>query len=379
MKEDRMREGLVRITAAAMVLGVGLAASIQAGAAGEIVAERAYFTSKGPWLLWNKEKCAFDETEDHPEIYSGVLRKVDADGLSVVYVTAESTMQVSKTINGSFDKYAELSGIDMKMFDYEFPSKTKPIQVAQQVAAMKPSVVISSLWLPGLYPQVGRTYGDACVPFLDMFDISTTFKVPGFQAGFVASGMALADGIIDVVNERGWAPSDTWMLICGAPQIANEPGTDLDVLTTFRAKVGDTLKLPQNQISPILDCEGTPDAARIVTMDWLTAHPQATNVIAISWSDTVAVAMTQSLEQKGYTAENAVSAGGQANDPALTVMSKPNSIFQVNFDKNFPTWGIIGLSMAQDVVAGRPVPSFVDPGVMAVVGPEAASALLATR
>ena len=137
------------------------------------------------------------------------------------------------------------------------------------------------------------------------------------------------------------------MVICGAPQIANKPGTDLDVITTFVDKVGSTLGIPEARISGVLDCEGTPDRARIVTTDWLTAHPQAKNIIAMSWSDTVTVAMTQSLEQKGYTHENAVSAGGQANDPALSVMSRPNSIFQANFDKDFPTWGIIGLSMAR--------------------------------
>ena len=83
-----MKAMLARITAAAMILVVGLVASIQAGAAGEIVAERAYFTSKGPWLLWNKDKCLFEETDDHPEVYSGVLRKVDADELSKIVFTS---------------------------------------------------------------------------------------------------------------------------------------------------------------------------------------------------------------------------------------------------------------------------------------------------
>ena len=368
------------VLAAAVVALLGAGLSVTAPAAeGEIVAEREYFAIKGPWLVWKQDECAFVPTDDHPETYSGALRKVGPEGLSLVYTTAETSLVVSKTINGSFEKYAELAGIDMKMLSNQFPSKTKPIEVAQQAAALRPAVVISSVWIPDLYPRIGKTYERECVPFLNMFDFRIPFTVPGFQAGFVASGLALADGIIQVVRERGWAAEDTWMVICGAPQIANKPGTDLDVITTFVDKVGSTLEIPEAQISPVLDCEGTPDRARIVTTDWLTAHPQAKNVIAMSWSDTVTVAMTQSLEQKGYTHENAVSAGGQANNPALTVMSRPNSIFQANFDKDFPTWGIIGLSMAQDVAAGRPVPIYVDPGVVAVVGPDAARTLLESR
>ena len=365
-------------TAAAMSSIVALSAPARADD-GPIVAERAYFAIEGPWLVWDQAACSFVPTDEHPETYSGVLREVGEEELSLVYTTAETSLAVSKTINGSFDKYAELAGIDMKTFSNQFPSKTRPIQVAQQAAALRPAVVISSMWIPDLYPQIGKTYERECVPFLNMFDFRIPFTVPGFQAGFVASGLALADGVIQVVTERGWAPEETWMVICGAPQIANKPGTDLDVITTFMDKVATSLQLPQAQISPILDCEGTPDRARIVATDWLTAHPQATNVIAMSWSDTVTVAMTQSLEQKGYTSANAVSAGGQANNPALSVMAKPDSIFQANFDKDFPSWGIIGLSMAQDVAAGRPVPSYVDPGVVAVVGPEAARRLLETR
>ena len=205
------------------VLGAGLSVTAPA-AEGEIVAEREYFAVKGPWLVWKQDQCAFVETDEHPETYRGVLRKSGPEGLSLVYTTAETSLVVSKTINGSFEKYAELAGIDMKMFSNQFPSKTKPIEVAQQAAALRPAVVISSVWIPDLYPRIGKTYERECVPFLNMFDFRIPFTVPGFQAGFVASGLALADGIIQVVRERGWAAEDTWMVICGAPQNRQQAG-----------------------------------------------------------------------------------------------------------------------------------------------------------
>jgi ABC-type sugar transport system substrate-binding protein len=350
-----------------------------AGGEGDVVAQRDYYAIQGPWLVWDKSKCSFQQTDAHPDKYSAVLRKVGPDGLFIVYATADTTLQVQKTINGSFLKYAELSGIDMKMFSNEFPSKTKPIMIANQAAAMNPKLVISNVWIPDLYAQIGKTYESACVPFLNMHNFPISFKVPGFESGHIASGLALADGVIQIVREKGWPANDTWMMVCGEPLIANGPGTDLDVLTSFMGKVETELKIPKDQISGILDCKETPDQARVVATDWLTAHPQAKNVIAMFWNDFVAVAMAQALEQKGYTAKNAIAAGGQANDSPLELQAKPDSIFQVNFDKNFPTWGIIGLSMAQDVAAGRPVPSYVDPGVVPVVGSEAARKLIEAR
>ena len=94
----------------------------------------------------------------------------------------------------------------------------------------------------------------------------------------------------------------------------------------------------------------------MVATDWLTAHPEAKRVIAVYWNDLIALAMAQALKAKGYTSDNAIAAGGDASDAALEVMVDPSSILQVNADKVFPTWGIIGLSMAQDVAAGRPCP-----------------------
>lgn len=345
----------------------------------EVVAQREYTGFKGPWLVWDKASCSYKETDQHPDKYSAVLHKVGNEGLSIVYATADTTLQVQKTINGSFEKYAKLAGINMTMLSNEFPSKTKPILIAKQAAAMKPPVVISNIWIPELYKQVGKTYLDACIPFLNMHAFPIEYKVPGWESGHVASGLALADGVIQLVREKGWPIEETWLLVCGMPIIANGPGTDLDVLTAFIGKVETELKIPKEQQSGILDCKEHEAESRVVATDWLTAHPQAKRVIAMFWNDFVAVAMSQALQQKGYTSENAIAAGGQANDAPLEVMTKPGAIFQVNFDKNFPTWGIIGLSMAQDVAAGRPVPSYADPGVVPIVGAEAAQKLIDER
>jgi hypothetical protein len=372
----RMASIGISVLAAVVLSLMAFAAIAQEG---KVVAERGYTGFSEPWLVWDQENCSFVETDDHPDTYTATLREVGDEGLTLVYATADTALQVQKTINGSFQKYADLAGIDMKMFSNEFPSKTKPIIIAKQAAAMQPEIVISNVWIPDLYAQIGKTYLDACVPFLNMHAFPISYKVPGWESGYIASGLALADGVIQLVRERGWDTEEVWMLVCGMPLIANGPGTDLEVLTSFIEKVETELSIPKDRQSGILDCKESEAEARVVATDWLTANPQAKKVIAMFWNDFVAVAMAQALEQKGYTSENAIAAGGQANDGPLEVMTQPDAIFQVNFDKNFPTWGIIGLSMAQDVAAGRPVPSYTDPGVVPVVGAEGARRLIEAR
>src|SRR5262249_26863505 len=206
----------------------------------------------------------------------------------IVYASADTTLPVQKTINGSYLKYAKLSGANMTLLSNEYPSKTKPILLAKQIAAMKPSVVISAIWIPELYTQVGKTYLDACLPFLNMHNMPIDYLVPGFPNSFPGTGVALADGVIQLVRQKGWAIDDVWLMVCGTPIIAKGAGTLEDVLTNFTAKVESELKIPKERQSGIMDCKEDAEGARVVATDWLTAHPQAKKVIAVYWNDLIA-------------------------------------------------------------------------------------------
>ena len=115
-------------------------------------------------------------------------------------------------------------------------------------------------------------------------------------------------------------------------------------------------KIPKSRVTE-LNCTSEQDA-RTKTIDWVTAHPQAKNVISEMWADSLGVAMAQGLESKGFTRKNSIAAGGDASDSVLDLMAKKKTVLQVNSTKDFPNWGVNGLAMAQDVAAGRPVPSF---------------------
>ena len=43
----------------------------------EVIAEPEVASIKEPWVRWNSETCAYEETTDHPATYAAKLRKID--------------------------------------------------------------------------------------------------------------------------------------------------------------------------------------------------------------------------------------------------------------------------------------------------------------
>jgi hypothetical protein len=68
--------------------------------------------------------------------------------------------------------------------------------------------------------------------------------------------------------------------------------------------------------------------------------------------------MAQALEGAGFTAANALTAGRDANTEQLAAM-KAGSILQVNLDLDLiDGWATAMIAIAQDIAAGKAVPSY---------------------
>jgi ABC-type sugar transport system substrate-binding protein len=100
----------------------------------------------------------------------------------------------------------------------------------------------------------------------------------------------------------------------------------------------------------------------------------------VTYADTLAQGMVQAVQAAGFTSQDAVAASGDASSPILQLMATQGSksILQVDADKFFLRWGVYGVALAQDILAGRPVPDFMDPGTTAVT-PQTAKATLQQR
>jgi len=338
-----------------------------------------YAAIKGPWLVWNKDACRFKVTDKHPTRYAAVLRRTDKP-LKMVFTPYDTVSAASSIINSSVRSAVEKTGVQLTQISNEYPSVDKALTAADQAVATHPDAAISASIVAELYNRIQPKYEAACIPMATMFAFPTPHPSPGFQSSFKSEGNAMATAAIDIVKKRGWPPSQIWVLTCGEPKTSPGPGTLRDIGTTFRDRVAAAFDVPSTQISPILDCnqngQGALDA-RTATTDWLTAHPQAKYVVGSFWVDSIAVGMAQALKARGF-GDRALVAGGDASDSVVKMIAAGDPILQVDADKGFLKWGTYAVALAQDIAAGRPVPTYMDPGTTAVT-PGNAAKILADR
>jgi ribose transport system substrate-binding protein len=374
---------------AALIVVVGLVCVLAASgfavaktAADPVVQTLPYVTFHGPWLVWDKSTCRYVTTTKHPATYVAQMRK-QSTPLRFVYTAYQTTSSTGALINAGVKSAAVRAGVQFNQLSNNYPSTSDPLTVADQAVTLKADIVLSSSIISTLQPQIQAKYEAACIPMINMFDIpGLPHAAPGYQSGFAAEGKAIADATIPAVRSRHWPASDTWLVLCGDPTTGTGPNTLYDVPKTFARLVTKSLGLKPKNTSGILACNQSPgpSSSRTVVTDWLTAHPQAHHLIVMTYADTLVAGMVQAVQAKGFTSSTAIAASGDASDPVLRQMAKQGSksILQVDADKFFLRWGVYGVSIAQDILAGRPVPSFMDPGTTAVT-PKTASATIKAR
>jgi ABC-type sugar transport system substrate-binding protein len=335
-----------------------------------------YVSVKGPWLVWDKKACRWKPTSKHPSTYVAQVRK-QSTPLSMVFTPEATTFSVDALINGSVKVYAQKAGLTYRQLSNDYPSTSRPLQVAQQAGVIHADVAVSGNVLANLYPQIQATYEKECIAMVNMFNLpGPPDPAPGFQIAYKTQGEAMADATIKIIKQRKWPAAQTWIVLCGNIVIGRGRNTLNGVNLAFRDKVAAAFHIPSSRISPTLNC-ASPEEARTVTLDWLTAHPQAKYVVGTMWADALGVPMAQAFQQKGYTT-NALVATGDASDAALKLMAGGDPILQVDADKKFIDWGVYSVSMAQDAVAGRPIPRFAETP-LTIVTPANVKQVLAER
>ena len=196
------RVALTTIVALALVVATAATASAKLTAAGPVVATATYQSIKGPWLVWDESTCGFKATNTHPATYRAVLRKDDPP-LSVVYTPEATTFPVDPIINGSFKSAAAKSGIKLSQLSNDYPSTSRPINVANQAVQIKADVVVSANVLSNLYPQIQEIYKKGCVPMINMFNLpGTTDPAPGFQSGYIAQGIGMGSAAVAIAKKK---------------------------------------------------------------------------------------------------------------------------------------------------------------------------------
>jgi ribose transport system substrate-binding protein len=342
-------------------IAAGLLASVFAhgAAAQEVIASASFDVTSPDYLKWNKETCLFEPAEGSGP-YVAEVKKSDTP-LRIVFTPEEQTNPVFVAEAKKLVELGEAAGVEVTVLDNAFPDTMRPIQNADQAVQMKVDIVLSQLIMPDLNPAVQTKYKDACIPMVNIFGMPNyPFPAPTVQAIHKENGVVMAKAAIELIKEKGWPAEEIWIVSCGDPVTASGPGTAEDLMVGFAETVKAEFGIPDERIGEILVCSQAdgPLGSKTALTDWLTAHPQAKYIVGSAWNDVKAFGMAQALEGAGFTAANALTAGRDANTEQLAAM-KAGSVLQVNLDLDLiDGWATAMIAIAQDIAAGKAVPSF---------------------
>lgn len=346
----------VRVFSAAFLAATSLSGY---AVAQDVVASASFDVTSPEYLKWNEASCLFEPAAGEAP-YVAEVRKSDTP-LRIVFTPEEQTNPVFVAEAKKLVELGQAAGVEVIVLDNAFPDTQRPLQNADQAVQMGVDLVLSQLILPDLNPAVQTKYKDACIPMVNVFGMPNyPFPAPTVQAIHKENGVVMAKAAIDLIKAKGWPGEDIWIVSCGDPVTAAGPGTAEDLMVGFAETLQAEFGIPDEQVSEILVCSQAdgPLGSKTAVTDWLTAHPQAKYVAGSAWNDVKAFGMAQALEAAGFTPDNALTAGRDANAEQVAAM-KAGSILQVNLDLDLVDgWAIAMLAIAQDIAAGKAVPAY---------------------
>ena len=368
MKGSRALLASTVVVAAAIVVWASAALAFTPG---KVVATGNVASVQPPWYVWNSKTCSFDTTTKHPATYSAKLRTIP--GFTLAYLPEATGDPFDDALNAATKAAAVKAGLKFYQFSNAYPSTTAPLSVVGEATTVKASSVIEANVVPSQYPAIQAAFKKACIPFLNEYNVPGTKGIPVFQTDNRLTGVGMAKAAVPIMKARGWSAADTYIVTCADPTVGETPGSVYDIDKGYRETVAKLLP-GSHVVSPDLVCSGPKgvDGARATMADWLTAHPQAKYVTAVSHIDSIySLGMANALRDAGY-GDRAIVAGRGGDSGYLKLIAQGDPIVAVDGDPEFTAWGVPIVAMAEDLALGNPVPALVSPNVVVVTKANAA-------
>jgi ribose transport system substrate-binding protein len=249
--------------------------------------------------------------------------------------------------------YAKLAGVKIIYCDNQFKTDVA-ISCAEQLASQHPDFAIESNWQSGVVDALSKVWTKAKIPTVNddvWHPNSIFFGANNYESGTIAGKAA------GTYAKQQWGCKNVWVFL-GEHK---EEGAAADLrLSGFADGVQEICgRLPSAQINREIMAAGTTDEAITVTTDWLTAHPQATHILATSIDDERATGIAKAFVAT-HRAGVAVGQGADTVGVAAikgAPVSKNDYLGTVAFFNN--EYALYMMSIALDVLSGKPVPQEV--------------------
>jgi len=363
-----IRRWILLAATVAAAAAVGAWAAAAAGPrlkAGPVVATGEIASAKGPWYVFDTTSCSFVKTNKHPASYVAKLRKVP--GFTLAYLPEATGDPFDDALNAATKAAAVKAGLKFYMFSNAYPSTTAPLRVVGEAATVKASSVIEANVVPSQYPAIQAAFKKACIPWLNEYNVPGSKDIPVFQTDNRLTGVDMAKAAVPIMKSRGWAAKDTYVVTCADPAVGTNAGGVYDIDRGYRETIAKLF--PGSHVAtPDLACSFSKgvDGARATMANWLTAHPQAKYVTAVTHIDSVySLGLANALRDANY-GDRGLVAGRGGDSGYMKLIAKGDPIAAIDGNPQFTHWGVPIVAMAQDLALGNPVPALVSPKVVTV-------------
>lgn len=305
--------------------------------------------------LWKYDRATgryVVESGDASQAYEPDIQRFPA-GTKIGYIDPWAENPFAIPIRNGFYELGRRYGFDVVYCDTQFRPE-KAISCAEQVASQKPDFVVAGNWQAGAAAAMMKVLDRAKIP-ANNNDVSHPNGIfvgaDNYTAGLIG-GQAAGR----FAQER-WDCKDVWLLL--GENLEEGEAADLR-LQGFSDGVQETCgPLPDDQIDRERMAAGTADQALTVSTDWLTAHPQAKHVLAVTLDDERSSGVAKAFTQSGRDAF-AIGMTCDTVGQETTAGAPPEENHFLGSVAFFPErYPLLFVSTAQDVLEGKPVPNEV--------------------
>ena len=329
-------------------IGLGLGAVVDSAPVG---------SASEPYLVWDKKSCSYKQVPAPATAYKTETHKVNGK-LQIGYMHYGDTDPFGVANSKSMKDVAAKAGIKLNVYNLKYPSPTEPIAQAKTAVLRHDQGVVDAQQIPAVNASFLKILQkNGCIPTVQMYLV--TPNVPSMGADWGAVGTAEGKWLADYAKQKSIQPADTALVSCTDPDLGESVNVIFD--TAPKSLAANGFDLPSNQVFK-LTCKD-PQKSQVTLTDWFTSHPKFQHVMLNTIDDERMQGMINAIEKTGNQAKAITIANGADELGVKQIRSGKQMASIAFFPERYGSWLI---PIMEDILAGKPVPSFTGSGLIPI-------------
>lgn len=303
-------------------------------------------SASSDWVKWDKSSCSLVAAAA-PNAFPWRADLKPTKGLKIGYGTQAEGVAVVDLANASMKSNTESAGGEYLFTNYTYPDAAKLIDGINSIVTRKADVVVSWNLLAPSMDNMMSIYSKACIPVIQVSSKATGAVLFGPDNALV--GTTEGEGLVAFAKSKHWTDTSSQQitaLAVTAPSLGASINQRSSLCVAAIKKAFPSAKTTSLTLAFTTTADGQSKMS-----DWLTANPTDRRVLACTEADTAAFGIANAAGSQGRI----VGVGGVGGS------KNPGGKFVGTVDFGFKNYGSFLVPLAQDLAAGRPVPTVIAP------------------